>query len=54
MTAETRRRTPQVVLALLATGEETGWWWREEFDGPDSGWVSAGEPNDPKPGKPPF
>lgn len=63
MTPETRRtRTQQEDLALLAAGEETGWWdgqgrpapWPEDFDGPDSCWALDGEPHDPKPGNPPF
>lgn len=62
MTTEPSRRTQQEDLALLAAGEEPGWWddhgrpapWPEDFESPASGWALAGEPNDPKAGNPPF
>ena len=55
-------RTQQDDLVFLVAGEETGWWddrgrpapWPEDFDDPGGGWVPAGEPNDTKPGNPPF
>ena len=63
MTADpSHSRTQQDDLVRRASGEETGWWddhgrpapWPEDFDALDSGWAPACDPNDPKPGNPPF
>lgn len=59
-----RPRSYEEDLALLAAGEETGWWddhgrpapWPEDFDDPDSGWSTAPPPGpspDDDPGNPP-
>lgn len=51
-------------LALLAAGQETGFWgedgkpapWPEDFLDPDSGWAPDGNTDNtpPAPGEPPF